>query len=183
MSTDTEVMPNTLKAVVRPCMVRLRLRSGNLRAKCQIFSKFLILPKKHTIDEQSVHLTDFSLSDFSSSLRWIFHKEILTWNGLSANPRIPLIVFHLTSTLPIIVKILLLLQIKILILNRTFSCLDIAGCFDPLAKTTKKIAWQLNEGQNDFVTTYFSKWLGETVIQDSILEECPIPDHSLLKPA
>ena len=60
--------------------------------------------------------------------------------------------------------------------------LDMTGRFDPLAKT-KKFAWQLNEGQNEFVTKYFSKWLGETVIQDYILEECPIPDHSLLKPA
>ena len=59
---------------------------------------------------------------------------------------------------------------------------DLSGRFDPLANT-KQAAWQLNDGQNNFVTKYFSHWLGGSIIQDSILEDCPIPDHSLLKPA
>ena len=59
---------------------------------------------------------------------------------------------------------------------------DLSGHFDPLANT-KQAAWQLNDGQNNFVTKYFSHWLGGSIIQDSILEDCPIPDHSLLKQA
>ena len=57
---------------------------------------------------------------------------------------------------------------------------DLSDRFDPLAKT-KQAVWQLNDGQNNFVTKYFSHWLGGSVIQDSILEDCPVPRRFFAK--
>ena len=136
-------------------------------------------------DEQSVHLSDFSLNrsgsesevDFSegdSHPKRLKRKATDSTHGVSrdlvsSNSEVPSSSDQDSDFEP---EHSVAKRVK----------LDMTGRFDPLAKT-KKFAWQLNEGQNEFVTKYFSKWLGETVIQDSILEECPIPDHSLLKPA
>ena len=54
--------------------------------------------------------------------------------------------------------------------------------FDPKAKS-KEAQWSLSDGQNAFVSQYFTEWLGEHTIKESILEMHPVPDHHMLTPA
>ena len=55
----------------------------------------------------------------------------------------------------------------------------IEGCFNPLGTNNSKI-WELNQSQNEFVGEYFSEWLSDGTVKQSILEENPVPNHDSL---
>ena len=44
----------------------------------------------------------------------------------------------------------------------------IEGCFNPLGTNSSKI-WELNQGQNELVGEYFSEWLSDETVKQSVL--------------
>ena len=63
---------------------------------------------------------------------------------------------------------------------RNFSACFQSEAIEPLYTVG---VWSLNESQNAFLSQYFSEWLGEHTIKESILDDTPMPDHHLLTPA
>ena len=121
VSNDTELMPNTSKTKGRSKTMHGSAKAKTRKAKGKTPDNFKI-PKKQTIDEQPVHLSDFSLNDSGSE------SEVDFSEGDSHPKRlkqIPLMAFHVILSLPT-VKILLL-QIKILILNLNIQLLSVSN--------------------------------------------------------
>ena len=55
----------------------------------------------------------------------------------------------------------------------------IEGRFDPLGVSNLK-AWELNASQNKFISEYFSTWLSDETVKQSVLKPNPVPEHDSL---